>query len=66
MALILQGSLLCNFDTMRDCFKMADTRLGEVASYFDKGPTEFSALDFHIYIALEIKTQKSTNGAQLL
>lgn len=45
---------------------MADTRLGEVASYFDKGPTEFSALDFHIYIALEIKTQKSTNGTQLL
>lgn len=50
---------------MKDCFKMADTRL-EVPSYFDKGPTEFSGLDFHIYIALEIKTQNSTNGTQLL
>lgn len=64
MALILQGSLLCNFDTMRDCFKMADTRLGEVPSYFDKGPTEFSGLDFHIYVALEVKTQNSTNVTQ--
>lgn len=45
---------------------MADTRLGEVPSYFDKGPTEFLGLDFHISIALEIKAQNSTNGSQLL